>query len=60
MSLIRLLLYGLLFYFAYKIVNSFLRGFDKKAEVKGSRKGNPPIDLKNQDVEDADFEEIKE
>ncbi|MFQ5822437.1 MAG: hypothetical protein ACE5JB_00085 [bacterium] len=58
MFLFRLLLYGLLFYFAYKIVSYLFSGGEKKIDVKGSRKGHPPLDLHNEDVEDANFEEL--
>lgn len=56
----RLLIWGALFYFAFKLMSSFLRVLeDKKSKVRGSRKGNPPLDLSNNDVEDADFEDIQ-
>lgn len=58
MSLLRLLFYGLLFYFAYKIITRLFSGEEKKTQVKGSKKGRPPLDLSNEDVEDADFEDL--
>lgn len=58
MFLLRLILYGLLFYFAYKIVSKLFSSENKKIEVKGTKKGHPPLDLRNEDVEDADFEEM--
>jgi hypothetical protein len=58
MFLLRLLFYGLLFYFAYKIIRNIFSGVEKKAQVKGNRKGRPPLDLKDEDVEDADFEDL--
>lgn len=54
----RLIVYGLLFYFVYKIVKNFIYGKEKKIEVKGTKKGNPPLNLREDDVEDADFEEL--
>ena len=58
MSLIRLLFYSLLAYFAYKVVTNFVKSFDKKAEIKGTPKNKSTFNLNNHDVEDADFEEI--
>lgn len=58
MSLLRLLLYGLLFYFAYKVISNLFSGEKKKTQIRGNKKGRPPLDLSNEDVEDADFEDL--
>ncbi|MFQ5638344.1 MAG: hypothetical protein ACE5IR_10170 [bacterium] len=57
--MLRLFIIGLLFYFGYKILTGLTGISDsKKQKVQGSRKGNPPLDLGNHEVEDADFEDI--
>lgn len=58
--LFRLLFWGLIIYFIYKIVNNILNAFDNKIQVKGTRKKKSSLNLDNQDVEDADFEEIED
>lgn len=58
MSLLRLIIYGLLFYFVYKFVKNFMKGKEERTEVKGNRKGNPPLNLREEDIEDADYEEL--
>lgn len=58
MSLIRLILFGLLIYFAFKMINHFLNPPHKRTEIKGNRRGKPPLDLTNKDVEDADYEDL--
>lgn len=57
--LIRLIIWGLILYLAYKLVTSILSLSDNsKNKVKGRQK-NKPLDLSNHDVEDADYEDIK-
>lgn len=58
MFLLRLLFYGLLFYFAYKIISNLFGDREKKTQIRGSKKSRPPLDLSNEDVEDADFEDL--
>lgn len=59
MGLLRLILWGILFYLAYKVISSLLQPGSRKSEVRGNKQGKPSLDLRNQDVEDADFEDIK-
>ncbi|NIR51160.1 hypothetical protein GWO43_21350 [candidate division KSB1 bacterium] len=61
MSLFRLIVLGFLFYLAFKLISGFFRLFEgeKKQNVEGKSRGNPPLDLNDHDVEDADFEDIK-
>jgi len=60
MSLFRLLFLGILFYFLYKIFNGVMRLFASDSDqVKGKKKGNPPIDLSKYDVDDADYEDVE-
>lgn len=58
----KLIIWGLLFYFITKVVKTFtasLTGTKSKNKVENfSEKKKPPLDLRNQDVEDADFEDI--
>lgn len=58
MGLLRLILWGLLFYLAYKVITNLLQPGNHKSEVQGKKQGKPSLDLKNQDVEDADFEDL--
>jgi hypothetical protein len=46
-------------YFGYYIFKGFFSKEPPKTEVKGRNK-NQPMDLRQEDVEDAKFEEIKE
>ena len=60
MSLFRLLFWGILFYFLYKIFSGVMRLFTGESnQVKGKKKGNPPIDLSKHDVDDADYEDVE-
>ena len=58
MVLIRFILLSLMFYLGYQ----FLRGMrgkpNKEGKVKGTQK-NKPLNLKDEDVEDAQFEDIE-
>lgn len=60
MSLLRLILFGLLFYLALKIIRSFLAEPRRNQQVKGRPNGRPPLDLSDADIEDADFEDLKD
>jgi len=60
MFFIRLLLFGIIFYLAFKVLRMLLRNSSRQTEVRGTGKTKPDLDLRNQDVEDIDFKEIKE
>jgi hypothetical protein len=60
MWLIRLIFWGLVLYLAYKLLSLFLRNAHNRPQVKGTPKPNSKIDLRNYDVEDVDFKEIKD
>ena len=56
----RLLLTGLAVYFGYHLVKGFFSGPSKKASnVRGKQKSQP-LDLRDADVQDAEFEDIDE
>lgn len=56
---IRLIIWGLIFYLAYKLVTNLLStSANSKTKVEGKSR-NKPLDLSDQDVEDADYEDIK-
>ncbi|NQT27705.1 hypothetical protein HQ585_20280 [candidate division KSB1 bacterium] len=56
----RILLTGLVVYFGYQFIKGFFSSSPKKeSSVKGKPK-NPPLDLRDADVEDAQFEELDE
>ncbi len=57
--MMRMLLYGLLAYVAYKTIRNFRAKPEKKESVEGEQKADP-LDLKHADVEDAHFEDIDE
>ncbi|HDQ44703.1 MAG TPA: hypothetical protein ENN17_04275 [bacterium] len=57
--LFRLLLLGALGYFGYQFLKGVFTGSRSKPEVRG-QPGNPPLDLRDADVEDARFEELDE
>ncbi|MFQ5648786.1 MAG: hypothetical protein ACE5IY_02480 [bacterium] len=60
MSLLRLILIAILFYWGIKLFRGILRLFGSEREqVDGKPKGKGPLDLSQHDVEDADFEEIE-
>ena len=60
--MIRLFLYALLIYLAYRVLRLLLRGAgsspQSEAHVQGRQK-QQTLDLSGADVEDAKFEEIK-
>ena len=55
----RLLLTVLVVYLGYHIFKGFFSSEPPKTEVKGSNKSRP-IDLRQEDVEDAKFKDIEE
>jgi hypothetical protein len=60
--LTRFLFWALLIYLAYRIIKALVLGPPRQAppnQVQGKPK-NRPLDLSNQDVDDAKFEDIKE
>lgn len=60
MYLFRLFIYGLIIYFAIKLVKFLFKPTNPKSEIKGSPNKKRPIDLSDADIEDADFKEINE
>jgi hypothetical protein len=60
MSLFKLFIYGLIIYFAIKLVKVLFKPAPPKSEIKGSPNRKKPIDLSGADIEDADFKEIDE
>ncbi len=60
--MIRLLIYALLIYLAYRVLRLLVRGAgsseQSEAHVRGRQK-QQSLDLSQMDVEDAKFEEIK-
>jgi len=57
----RLLLLGIFFYLLFKVLGALVKQIltEPQPKVRGEKKGNPPLNLDDYDVEDADFEEIK-
>jgi len=60
MYLFRLFIYGLIIYFAIKLVKGLFKPASPKSEIKGTPSKKKPIDLSGADIEDADFKEIDE
>ncbi len=66
MPLLRFFFWVVLFYLIYKIIRQWLRKLFYPAEpqsqvqVKGKSKPKAPLDLSRRDVEDAEYEEIKQ
>ena len=56
----RLIIIALLVYLAVKLFEKLLQSPRKKSEIKGTPITKKPLDLSNADIEDADFEEIKD
>lgn len=61
--LLRLIIWGLLIYFFLKFVNNivnmiFGNSAERKSEVRGRQKESD-LNLNKEDIEDADFEELK-
>jgi len=55
----RLLFWGIVFYFGFKWLSRWLNPpSEPKTTVKGAPSRNAPLDLSQQDVEEADFEDI--
>jgi len=62
MSLLRLILYFFIIYFAVRMVAkifSALSGGDKNTVVKGQARKSSTTAKSHQDIEDADYEELK-
>lgn len=55
----RFIFYCLLIYLGYRLVKSLLPQDQKKENVQGAQK-NSALDLKEEDVADATFEDIKD
>lgn len=66
MSLFRFIFWVMVFYLIYKILRRWFRSLFYPAEsqsqvqVKGKSKPKAPLDLSRRDVEDAEYEEIKQ
>ncbi len=60
MSLLRLIILGFLCYYIIKMFRGFMRILGgSTTRVDGKAKDTKPLDLGGQDVEDADFEDLK-
>jgi len=59
MSLIRLLFWGIILYFGYKVFKNITNPSGKGAKVKGKPKSKP-LDIDESEIEDAEFKEIKD
>ncbi|MBL7075703.1 hypothetical protein ISS37_10755 [candidate division KSB1 bacterium] len=57
--LIRLIVLFLLFYLLYRFLKNFWRHLKGEFPVRGKPKGKESLDLKDEDVEDADYEDIE-
>ncbi|OQX86565.1 hypothetical protein B6D60_05975 [candidate division KSB1 bacterium 4484_87] len=60
MGLFRVIIYGFIIWLIAKFIGIFFRSPVDRTTVEGQAKDPDPLDLKNADVEDADFEEIDE
>jgi len=58
--LLRFLLFITIIYLVSKLVQTLFKSPERKSEIHGNPTKNNPLDLSNEDVEDADFEEIDE
>ena len=57
--MIRLLIYVLIIYFVYRFIKGIWVKSPRRNEVKGQQKSKP-LDLSNEDVEDAHFEDVED
>jgi hypothetical protein len=55
-ALVRLLIYGILFYLAYKLFSAIFLPRERRTNVKG-KPDSKPLDLSKKDVEDVKFKE---
>jgi len=55
----KLFLYFLIFYFGYRVLSGAFKSPSKKVNV-GGRSRSKPLDLTDQDVEDADYKELED
>ncbi len=55
----RIILLGLLFYWAIKVVSSLLGSNKPRTEVRGESR-NKPLDLSDEDIEDVDYKETED
>ncbi len=58
-TLIRLLFYGLIGYWIYKIVVRLGKPAEPRVQVRGKPNADP-LDLSDTDVEDVDYREVKD
>ncbi len=56
--LFRLIFWGLIFYFAYRLVTNILKPRQPRSQVRGKPKTKPPLDLDDADIEDAKYKEL--
>lgn len=59
MYLFRVILVGLLAFWAVKLVGNLLGGGKQQEQVRG-KSHSKPIDLSKEDIEDVDFKEKKD
>jgi hypothetical protein len=57
-AMLHFLFWGLIAYFGYHFLKGFF-SWQSKSPVKG-KSGSPPLDLKDENVEDAKFKDIEE
>jgi len=55
--MLRLILWGLIIYLGYKLLKSWLEPREEQPNVKGKPQ-NDALDLRDADIEDANFREI--
>ena len=60
MSLIRIIIIGIAIYLISKVLKNIVNQPVENQKVGGNQKVSDPIDLSDADVEDVDFEEIKD
>ena len=60
MSMFRLILMFVLFYFLFKVVKMFVRFFIPEAKKPSNFNSSPAGESKYKDVEEVEFKEIKE
>ncbi len=58
MGLIRLIIWGVIFYFVYRMVHKLLKPGSPRSQVRGRPKTKPPLDLDDKDIEDAKYKEL--
>jgi Na+-transporting methylmalonyl-CoA/oxaloacetate decarboxylase gamma subunit len=59
MGLFRLIFYIVIIWLIARLIRTFFPVDNRNAQVQGHQKSAEPLDLKDADIEDADFEEIE-